>query len=55
VTILIHGTPQGMASAMDGEEHLVQVPLVARSRTPTPELVGILLAKFPAPLADSLK
>ena len=31
-----------------------QVPLIARPGTPPPELVGVLPAKFPAPLPDGL-
>ena len=52
VAVLIHGTPQVMPCPMDSEKHLVQVPLVARPRTPAPELIGIGLSKFPAPLPD---
>src|SRR5882724_13225810 len=40
-----------MALALDGQAHLAQVPRVTGSGPP-PELVGILLATFPAPLAD---
>jgi hypothetical protein len=54
VAILIDGTPQVVAFAIDREKDLIEVPLVARSGTPPPELVGVLLAKFPAPLADGL-
>ena len=36
------------------EKHLVQVPLVTGPGTPTTELIGIVLAKFAAPLANGL-
>jgi hypothetical protein len=39
---------------MNREQHLVQVPLVARSGTPAPELIGIRLRKLAAPLPDRL-
>jgi hypothetical protein len=54
VAILIDGPPQILARTVDREEHFVQVPLVAWSGTPPPELVSALLAKFPAPLTDGL-
>ncbi len=38
-----------MALAMDGEEHLVQVPLIARTRTPAAELIRIGLPERQAP------
>ena len=44
--------PKGMPLTMDGEEHLIQVPLVTRLRAPAPHAIGILLAKLPTPLAD---
>ena len=36
------------------QKDLIQVPFVPRFRTLPPELLGILSAKFPAPLADRL-
>jgi hypothetical protein len=50
MAIVIDGPPQIMAFATDDQTHLVQVPLVARSGTPPPELVGIGLPKLPAPI-----
>jgi hypothetical protein len=38
--------------AIDREEDLVQVPRVARSGTPAPELIGKILTKLQTPLAD---
>jgi hypothetical protein len=54
LAVLIHGPPEVMSLATDREEHLVEVPLVAGSGVPPSELVGIRLAKFPAPLAEAL-
>jgi hypothetical protein len=39
---------------MDAEEHLIQVPLVTRSRAPATELIRIGLPKLLAPLPDGL-
>jgi hypothetical protein len=47
MAVLIHGPPEAVSLATDREEYLVEVPLVARSGGPPPELVGVLLAKFP--------
>jgi hypothetical protein len=52
MAVLIHRPPEVVSLATDREEHLVEVPLVARLGAPSPELVGVLLSKFPAPLAD---
>ena len=51
---LTGSTPQMMALTTDGQTHLAQVPRVARWGMPRAEMVGVLLAKFPAPLADGL-
>jgi hypothetical protein len=34
VAVLVHGAPEIMTFAVDGEEYLIQVPFVARSGTP---------------------
>jgi hypothetical protein len=52
VAVLIDGTPQVMPVAIDGENHLIQVPLITRTGTATPERIGILLAERAAPFAD---
>jgi hypothetical protein len=52
VTVLIHGTPEVMPGPLDGEKHLIQVPLVARLRAAAPYLIGIRLAEFLASLSD---
>ena len=38
--------------AMDGEKHLIEVPFVAEPRTPTPELMSIVLSELTAPFRD---
>jgi hypothetical protein len=40
--------------ALEGEKHLVHMPLVSRLRTAATELISILLAKLATPLADRL-
>jgi hypothetical protein len=50
VPVLIHRPPQGMACAVDGQKHRIQLPLSARTGTPLPELLGLRLAELPAPL-----
>jgi hypothetical protein len=52
VAVLIHGPPQIVTCAMNGEEDLIEVPLVARLGAPAPELIGIRLPELPAPLPD---
>jgi hypothetical protein len=52
VTVLIYRPPQIMAFALDGENHLIHVPLVTKPRTATAELVSIRLAKLAVPLAN---
>jgi hypothetical protein len=52
MAVLIDRPPEVVALLINREEDLVQVPLVPRPGTPPLELVGILLAKFPSPLAD---
>jgi hypothetical protein len=44
--------PQVMTCAVDGQKHLVHMPLIARTGTPMPELIGLLLSELPAPLPD---
>ena len=41
-----------MPLTLNGEKHLIQVPLVARSRMPVAELIGVGLPKLPTPLTD---
>jgi len=37
---------------LDGQKYLIQVPLVARPRTATPQLISILLAKLATPFPN---
>ena len=53
-TILIHGTPQIMLNALDPDEYLVEVPLVARPGTPAPQTISKALAEFLAPASHRL-
>jgi hypothetical protein len=55
VAILIHRAPEVMAFPMDGEEHFVQVPPVARPGPSMPELIHIRSAELAAPLPDGFK
>jgi hypothetical protein len=54
VALLIHGPPQIVTIALDGEKHLIELPFIAGPRTAASQLIGIWLAKFAAPLADGL-
>jgi hypothetical protein len=50
--ILIDRPPEIVPLTMNGEKHFIQMPLVTRLRPTTTQLIGILLAEFPAPLPD---
>jgi hypothetical protein len=52
VAVLIDGPPQIVPFAVDPEKDFIEVPLISRLRLPAPELIGILLAKCPAPLPN---
>ena len=52
MTVLIHRPPQIMALLIDGDEHLVHMPLVAWAGLPAAELVRKLWAGLPAPCTD---
>ena len=54
VPVLIHCPPQIVMLALDRQKHLIHMPLVAGPGTAATELIGILLAKLAAPLADRL-
>ena len=54
MAVLIHRAPPIMPRAVDGENDLVEMPLVAWPGTAAPELIGILLPEFATPLADGL-
>lgn len=50
--VLINGSPEVMSNAVDLEENLIQMPLVAGSSTPSPEAIGIRFAELVAPAPD---
>ena len=50
VAILIHGAPEILSFATNGEEDLIHVPDVSAARTATTQFIGIGLAEFQAPL-----
>jgi hypothetical protein len=50
VAVLVHRPPEIMPFAVDREKDFIQMPLVARARSATTELVGIGLAELPAPV-----
>ena len=52
--ILIHGSPEVMALAVDGQKHLVEMPCVPGPRPSTPQQIGILLTEIETPLTDGL-
>src|SRR5437763_1707463 len=52
VSLLIDGSPQIVTLSFDRQKHFIQVPLVPRPWTATPELISILLAKLATPLAN---
>src|SRR5262245_10316631 len=52
VVVLLHGTPQIMAFAMNRQKHLVQVPFVAWLGASTLQPIRVVLPKLPTPLAD---
>jgi hypothetical protein len=51
-TVLIDGPPEVMSDTVDLEEDLIQMPLVARPGTPSPQAIGELASKFIAPAPD---
>ena len=51
VAILVDGPPQIGAYSLDGEEDLVQMPLIARPGPSAPQLIGRGLPELPAPIA----
>ena len=52
VAFLVHGSPQIVSLATDGEKHLVQMPLITTMRTTTTQFVDVGLSKFQAPLPN---
>ena len=52
MALRLHRSPPGVALALDGQKDLVERPCLTRLWSPVPQSSGILLAKFPTPLAD---
>ena len=52
--MLINCPPQIMEFAIDFQKYLIKVPFITCLSTSAAELIGILLAKGAAPLANSL-
>jgi hypothetical protein len=53
VILLIDGPPQVILLTMDRQADLVQMPFVARLRTPPSQPIGVILPKLQTPFADS--
>ena len=54
VAVLVDRPPQVVGLAVDLDEYLVKVPLVARLGPPAAQPIGVGLTELPSPLADSL-
>ena len=54
MAILIDRPPPVMPLARDRQEHLIQRPRIPGLGAAVPSRIGIVLAKFPAPLPDRL-
>jgi hypothetical protein len=54
MTLLIHGSHQMVRGAVDPQRDLFQVPRITGQRTPTPQLIGILLGELATSFADGL-
>jgi hypothetical protein len=54
IAILIHSSPQILASALNRDEDLVEEPRVAKCSLSSLHRSGVRRAEFPAPLPDGL-
>jgi hypothetical protein len=54
IPVLIYSAPEVVQRAIYHEEDFIQVPWIARSGTPAPELIGKILAKLQTSLANGL-
>jgi hypothetical protein len=54
MAVLIHRPPEIVTCTVDGEEDLIEGPLVAGPRAPPAEPIGIGLPKLPTPIAHGL-
>jgi hypothetical protein len=52
--VLINRPPQVVLLAIDRDEDLIEVPLVAEAWPPAAQLLGVGLPELAAPLADAL-
>ncbi len=52
VAVLIHRPPEVMPLTLDRQEDLIQMLLIPGLRPAVAQLIGIVLAELPAPLAD---
>jgi hypothetical protein len=52
VVVLIDGAPEVMTFTIDGEKHLIEVPLIPWLSASTLQLIRVVLPKFLTPLAD---
>jgi hypothetical protein len=52
MAVLIHGPPEIVAGAPDRQKDLIQVPLIPKLEPSVAQLIGIHLAKLPAPFPD---
>ena len=53
-TVLIDCSPEVVSDAVDLQEHLVQMPFISGSGSPSSEALGILFAELIAPTPDRL-
>ncbi len=51
-SLLVDRSPEVGGFTVDGQKNLIKVPLVARTRPPAPELIGVLLAELKRPTAN---
>ena len=54
IAVLVNGTPQILALALDVHDQFVQVPGVAQASSPAPERPGVRRTECPTPLPNRL-
>lgn len=54
MAVLVHGPPQIMLFAANGQKNLIQVLFVPQPGTPASELVGVLLTRIATAFPDRL-
>jgi hypothetical protein len=55
VVVLIHGPPERVPYAMDGEKDLIQGPFVPGPRPSAPETIRVILPELETPLANGFR